>query len=243
MVEVLGTKSTAFASKAKDALNDTNVQTSLIGAAIAGATTFMLSGAVTKQRIMAVFDDIVDMSLFTPLSSAISAAIPNAAVQGTMVTSTLLAGLGIGEKITDMVMAADLFETNEKGEEVLRGDAKMKVALLAGAVAGLCVYITPYIKDAIEGKLKLPDLAAGNYLNNADNVTSLLIKFCGIYLISGIAYAIFGRYSLADANADKKCTEAEYEAWLNELDGIGAIFKPVITFVKPFMGVIGFDHE
>jgi hypothetical protein len=237
MVEVFGARTTAALNKTTTALNDTQVQTSLISGALSAVTAYMVSGATTKTQIKAVFDDIIDMSLFTPLSTAITAVMPNAAIQGSVIVTSALAGLGVGEKITDAVLTDDMFDSDGKLKEA----HKMKVALIAGAVGAGCVYVTPYIKDILAGK----DIgfSVGDKLDDADKVTAILLKLIAAYVIGGIAYAVYGRFKVADANEDGKCTAVEYESWLNGLDGIGGIFKPVITFMKPVLSAVpGFDE-
>lgn len=239
MVEVFTPRVKGAAGKAADVLNDTNIQTGLIGAAIAGATTFLVSGAATKERIKAVFDDIVDMSLLTPVGTMISTYMPNAAVQGTMVATSLLSGLGIGERLTDIILNDDMFD----GEGNLKPESKMMVAAAAAAVAGLCVYITPKIQDALKGQNTV-SLNATKFLNDADNVTGILIKVVGLYLVAGLAYALYGRFSVADANSDGKCTQAEFEDWMDGIEGLPGMLKPAVIFFKPFLAAVpGFDRE
>lgn len=240
MVEVLGAKTKQFGASAIDALNDTNVQTSLLGGAATAAATFMLSGAVTKDEIKKVFDDIVDMSMFTPLTAAINSLLPHAAIQGAAVVTTMLSSLQIGEKITDMLVGDDCFTSDGK----LKDECKLRIAAFAGLIGAGCIYVTPYIQDAISGKLNINAGGLIGKIDDADKFTSILIKLAAIYIGGGLIYAAYGRFKVADTNKDDKCTEAEYEAWLNDQTGIGKLFAPVCTFVKPFLAVLpGFDKE
>lgn len=242
MVEVVGKRTALAAGKAAELLNDTNVQTSLIGALIGGASTFIVSGAATKDAIKDVFDDIVDMSLFTPVGNAINAVMPNAAIQGTMVATAMLSGLSIGERITDLVIKDDMFD--ETGH--LKTDKRMLVAGIAAAISGACVYAAPKIADIVSGKKNLsasmPNIKLGDALNDADKVTKILLTAAAGYLGIGGAIAYYGRLAVADANGDGKCTQGEYEAWMNGLDGALGIFKPVVTMFKPIVSAVpGFE--
>lgn len=241
MVEVIGKRSAQVANKAAELLNDTDVQTSLIGAAIAGVTAITLSGAATREQIRDVFDDIVDMSLFTPVGNAISALIPNGAIQGTMIASSLLAGLGIGEKITNVVLSDDKFD--ETGH--LKKEYQFMVTAAAALISGACVYLASKIPDLLSGEKKLFDLGGfnlRNHLDDADTITGILIKAIMAYAAATAVYAYYGRLVVADANSDGKCTQQEYEAWVESLSGISGILKPGVTFFKPFVSAVpGFD--
>lgn len=213
-------------------LADVNVRQVGFSAVIVAAFGLLLGAGKTGRQLRDWIDDVLT-GAFGPVIDEIVA--PFLRAVGLPESSAMLGvSLGAISGIGNSVAAMLLPEATLADDAIANQTDLMRVAVIMVVAAAGITMMLPFARELADGLSN----ESGFTTAQASLATGGVLKFALMYVVASFFYCLYVRLSRGDANADGKCTEAEYDAVFAEASIWNTLFGPMNSILKLFVSAI-----
>lgn len=227
-----------FISGASGLFQQKETKQTFLMAIVTSAIALLFGRAFTGAQLRDAIDDVLTAQLgplVGALASPLTSALGIGGVQMAGLTGIATGAFtGIGDKLAALIMPTGALADDAQAAT----SDLLKAAVAMVAVALGFALIEPKLRELIGQVVEGREFSS----EQADKGIGAIIKGVIAYVVIGAIYCIYVRLRVADADADGKCTEAEYDAFFTGTELFAKVFAPVNAIAKLFVAaLIPFD--
>lgn len=211
---------------------DVNVRQVGFSAVLVAAFALVLGAGKTGRQLRDWIDDVLTGAfgpvideLLTPFLRAVGLSESSA-----MLGISVGAISGIGNSVASVLLP----EATLADDAVANQTDLMRVAVIIVLAAAGITMALPFARDLADGL----SVEGSFTTDQASMATGGVLKIALMYVVLAFFYCLYVRLSLADANGDGKCTEAEYDATFAASSIWNTVFGPMNSVLKLFVAAI-----